>query len=311
MYEACSSLSSVSSAPSLARCRRATFSSRIFGSTYTLPFVYLSLSRFTHSSTWASVWLVKEFDITNDGWPVAQPRFSRRPSASMITPWPSSKMKRSTCGLIFSRSHLAIRPAMSISLSKWPMLPTMALFFIFAMESKVMMSLLPVPVMKMSAWPTTVSRRTTWKPSMHACSAQIGSTSVTNTTAPWALRDWAQPLPTSPKPHTTAFLPAIMTSVARMMPSGSEWRQPYRLSNLDLVTESLTLIAVKRRVPSFSMEYRRCTPVVVSSETPTQRSAIVRQRLGLLGSSRFRIVSTILNSASVVESGSGRVPSFS
>jgi hypothetical protein len=38
-------------------------------------------------------------------------------------------------------------------------------------------------------------------------------------------------------------LPAIMTSVARMMPSGSEWRQPYTLSNLDLVTESLTLMA--------------------------------------------------------------------
>ena len=36
-------------------------------------------------------------DITNDGWPVAQPRFNRRPEASTITPWPSGKMKRSTC----------------------------------------------------------------------------------------------------------------------------------------------------------------------------------------------------------------------
>ncbi len=34
-----------------------------------------------------------------------------------------------------------------------------------------------------------------------------------------------------------------MTSVARMMPSGSECRQPYTLSNFDLVTESLTLMA--------------------------------------------------------------------
>ena len=41
----------------------------------------------------------------------------------------------------------------------------------------------------------------------------------------------------------TLTLPAIITSVARMMPSGSEWRQPYTLSNLDLVTESLTLMA--------------------------------------------------------------------
>ena len=40
---------------------------------------------------------------------------------------------------------------MSISLSKWPMLPTMAWCFIRAMWSAVMMSLLPVAVMKMSA----------------------------------------------------------------------------------------------------------------------------------------------------------------
>ena len=40
---------------------------------------------------------------------------------------------------------------MSISLSKWPMLPTMALSFIFAMCSTVMMLWLPVAVMKMSA----------------------------------------------------------------------------------------------------------------------------------------------------------------
>jgi hypothetical protein len=38
-------------------------------------------------------------------------------------------------------------------------------------------------------------------------------------------------------------LPATITSVARLMPSTSDSRQPYRLSNFDLVTESLTLIA--------------------------------------------------------------------
>ena len=38
--------------------------------------------------------------MTNDGWPVAQPRFSSRPSASTITPWPSGKMKRSTCAAL-------------------------------------------------------------------------------------------------------------------------------------------------------------------------------------------------------------------
>ena len=46
---------------------------------------------------------------------------------------------------------------MSISLSKWPMLPTMAWCFMPAMCSAVMMSLLPVAVTKMSASPTTSS----------------------------------------------------------------------------------------------------------------------------------------------------------
>ena len=40
---------------------------------------------------------------------------------------------------------------MSISLSKWPMLPTIAWCFIRLMWSAVMMSLLPVAVTKMSA----------------------------------------------------------------------------------------------------------------------------------------------------------------
>ena len=87
---------------------------------------------------------------------------------------------------------------MSISLSKWPMLPTMALCFIFAMCSAVMMPLLPVVVMKMSAVPSTASRVLTSKPSITACSAQIGSISVTMTRQPWPRSDWALPLPTSP-----------------------------------------------------------------------------------------------------------------
>ena len=39
--------------------------------------------------------------------------------------------------------------------------------------------------------------------------------------------------------------------MARLMPSMREWRQPYLLSNFDLVTESLTLMAGKRSEPSF------------------------------------------------------------
>ena len=61
---------------------------------------------------------------------------------------------------------------------------------------------------------------------MAACRAQIGSISVMITLAPWPLSAAAQPLPTSPKPHTTATFPPIITSVARLMPSSSEWRQP-------------------------------------------------------------------------------------
>ena len=48
---------------------------------------------------------------------------------------------------------------MSISLSKWPMLPTIALSFIFAMCSTVMMLWLPVAVMKMSARSSTFVER--------------------------------------------------------------------------------------------------------------------------------------------------------
>src|SRR5487761_2652145 len=66
----------------------------------------------------------------------------------------------------------------------------------------------------------------------------------------------------------TAILPAIITSVARLIASTSDSRQPYRLSNLDLVTESFTLIAGNFSSPRSCIWYRRCTPVVVSSVTP-------------------------------------------
>jgi hypothetical protein len=46
------------------------------------------------------------------------------------------------------------------------------------------------------------------------------------------------------------------------------------LSNLDLVTESLTLIAGKSNVPFACRSYSRITPVVVSSVTPLIPAAI-------------------------------------
>ena len=62
------------------------------------------------------------------------------------------------------------------------------------------------------------------------------------------------------------------------MPSTSEWRQPYLLSNFDLVTESLTLMAGKSSSPLLAMSTRRCTPVVVSSVTPLIPLAMDVQR---------------------------------
>src|SRR3546814_697551 len=61
----------------------------------------------------------------------------------------------------------------------------------------------------------------------------------------------------------------------------------YRLSNLDLVTESLTLIAGISSLPCSASWYRRCTPVVVSSETPFQPSTTVCQKVGRSLSTRL------------------------
>ena len=120
--------------------------------------------------------------------------------------------------------------------------------FIARMCSMRITSLLPVVVMKMSALPATSSSVTTSNPSMAACRAQIGSTSVTFTRAPAPRSFAAEPCPRrhSRRPAT---LPAIITSVARRMPSTSDPLQPYLLSNFDLVTLSLTLIAGKAAGP--------------------------------------------------------------
>merc|ERR1719333_1140150 len=62
--------------------------------------------------------------------------------------------------------------------------------------------------------------------------------------------------------------PANMTSVALLIPSTRDSLQPYRLSNLDLVTESFTLMAGTFRAPFLNILYRLWTPVVVSSDRP-------------------------------------------
>ena len=63
---------------------------------------------------------------------------------------PSANSTSSTCGLMLC--HFRLRKlAIWISLSKWPMLQTMARCFILRMWSMVITSTLPVAVTKMSA----------------------------------------------------------------------------------------------------------------------------------------------------------------
>merc|ERR1719450_607845 len=103
---------------------------------------------------------------------------------------------------------------------------------------------------------------------MAACKALMGSTSVMMTRHPNPRRDCADPLPTSPYPATIATFPANIMSVALLIPSTKDSLHPQRLSNLDLVTESLTLMAGIFKVLFLNILYRLCTPVVVSSERP-------------------------------------------
>src|SRR5918997_4737689 len=164
--------------------------------------------------------------------------------------------------------------------------------------------------MKMSAVSMTSSSVVTWKPSIAACSAQMGSTSVTMTRAPWPRNDSAQPLPTSPYPQTTATLPPISTSVARLRPSIRECRTPYLLSNFDLVTESLTLIAGNSSALARSISYSRWTPVVVSSVTP--RMALATSTQDRPSARELRMSSrTTFHSAESSSVGSGTSPFFS
>merc|ERR1719345_549149 len=140
---------------------------------------------------------------------------------------------------------------------------------------------------------------------MHAWRAQIGSHSVTNTRAPPPRRAKAQPLPTSPYPHTKARLPPIMTSVARMMPSGRECLHPYTLSNFDLVTQSFTLMAGQSNSPLAAISFNRCTPVVVSSLTPLHFAAMRVYLVASAGMESLSSCRTHLNSGLSVLLGSG------
>ena len=95
------------------------------------------------------------------------------------------------------------------------------------------------------------------------------------------------------------------------MASTSEWRQPYRLSNFDFVTESLTLIAGNSSSPSAAILYSRLTPVVVSSVTPRIALAIRVHFVGSARSERCSRPRTIASSGFDADVGSGTSPSRS
>src|SRR5262245_7700703 len=97
------------------------------------------------------------------------------------------------------------------------------------------------------------------------------------------------------------------------MPSTSDSRQPYRLSDLDLVTESLTLIAGNLSRPSFAIWYRRFTPVVVSSETPLIWAMRLEYQPGcaarrFLIDAKRKVSSSLAGRATAEESDSALVP---
>src|SRR6478735_8413980 len=95
------------------------------------------------------------------------------------------------------------------------------------------------------------------------------------------------------------------------MPSMSEWRVPYLLSNLDLVNESLTLMAGKASSPAAANWYSRSTPVVVSSVTPLTDSAIVVHLvLSVSKRARSSARNTLYSSESSSSPG-GTTPAFS
>ncbi len=95
------------------------------------------------------------------------------------------------------------------------------------------------------------------------------------------------------------------------MPSMSEWRQPYLLSNFDLVTESFTLIAGNSSDPALCISYSRCTPVVVSSVTPLMPWPMVVHFDGDSASDRVSTDRTTPYSSDSAVDGSGTAPAFS
>ena len=86
---------------------------------------------------------------------------------------------------------------------------------------------------------------------------------------------------------------------------------PYLLSNLLLVTESLTLIAGNSSVPALANSYSRCTPVVVSSVTPLIAAPMRVYLPGCSATERRSTSRMILYSSESFSSALGTAPAAS
>ena len=142
-------------------------------------------------------------------------------------------------------------PAMSISLSKWPMFPTIAQSFIARMCSTVMTSRLPVAVTNTSASLDDVLdphdlvalhrrlQRVDGVDLGHDHARALAAERLRAALADVAVA--AHDAELAGEHHVGRAVEAVHERV----------RQPYRLSNFDFVTESFTLMAGKRSVPAF------------------------------------------------------------
>merc|ERR1719431_1912497 len=221
-----------------------------------------------NSSIRARAWVAAVMDTTKLG-TEEQDRLTLLPSARSTILFPLGQMTWSTWLLTFSQVRSAVfKLSTSTSVLLWPMLHTIQPFFILSMLSLVTTFLFPVAVMTMSTFCTTSDNLTTWNPSMQACRAQMGSISVTKTTQPMFFKDWQQPFPTWPYPHTTTSFPPNMMSVVRLRLSKMDSLQEYRLSYLVLITLSFTFIAGTESLLLWLSWYNLCTPVTLSSTIP-------------------------------------------
>ena len=193
--------------------------------------------------------------MTKLGWPVAQPRFIRRPSASTMIVCPSGKTQVWTCGLtsVFTIPGSFARPAMSISLSKWPMLQTIAWCFITAHvvgRDDVEVAgrgdedvgdaddvLERGDLEAVHGGLQRADRVDLGDDHPGALAAQRVGAALAHVAVAADDGDLAA------DQHVGGAVDAV----------DQLWRQPYLLSNFDLVTESLTLIAGNSSVPALAI----------------------------------------------------------